>query len=96
MSPDDIHIHALNVHTSDFEPLPQFGGAQAILYQSPDGRRIAGSFRESGEHTVTLTYDEFLYVVAGSVAIAVDGGQRCSLRHRKPPRETRNSWRHAA
>lgn len=72
-------IHALNVHTAEFEPLPEFGGAQAILYRSPDGTRIAGSFRESGAHTVTLTYDEFLFVVAGAVTVTVNGGTRREL-----------------
>ena len=76
MSSDDAEVHHLNVHTSDFEPLPQFGGAQAILYESPDGTRIAGSFRESGKHTALLTYDEFLYVISGTVAVTVNGGER--------------------
>lgn len=79
MSTNPSAVHRLNVHTSAFEPLPQFGGAQAILYRSPDGTRVAGSFRESGAHTVTLTYDEFLFVVAGTVAVTVDGGERQEL-----------------
>ena len=76
MSLDDLEVPRLNVFTSEFEPLPQFGGAQALLYRSPDGKRVAGSFQESGSHTMTLTYDEFLYVVAGSVAVTVEGAGR--------------------
>lgn len=71
--PDNV-INAFNVHTADYAAMPQFGGSQAVLYESPDGRRVAGSFKESGTHTLTMAYDEFLFVIAGSAVITVDDG----------------------
>ncbi len=68
-----------NVHTTEFEPLPEYGGGQAILYRSPDGRRLAGSFRESGQHHMVMPFDEFIYIVAGSMRITVDGGAELSM-----------------
>ena len=74
---DDAAVPRLHVHDeSAFEALPEFGGSKAILYQSPDRRRLAGSFRESGTHTMTMPFDEFIYVVAGGVAVSVEGGDR--------------------
>jgi uncharacterized cupin superfamily protein len=68
-----------NVHTTKFEPLPEFGGSKAILYKSKDGRRLAGSFRESGTHRLTMPFDEFIYVVAGGVKISIEGGDSFTL-----------------
>jgi uncharacterized cupin superfamily protein len=68
-----------NVHTTKFDPLPEFGGAKAILYRSSDGRRLAGSFRESGTHRMTMPFDEFIYVVGGGVKISIEGGERFDL-----------------
>lgn len=70
---DEATIHCFNVNTVEFTPMPQFGGAQAVLYQSPDGKRIAGAFRESGQHTLTMEYDEFLFVIRGTAALTVHG-----------------------
>ncbi len=64
-----------NVHTASYEPLPEFGGSQAVLYKSPDGTRLAGSFRESGRHTMLMPFDEFIYVVTGATTITVDDGE---------------------
>lgn len=66
-------IPHLNVHDAEWTPLPEFGGAEAILYRAPDNRRLAGSFKESGRHEMTMPYDEFLYVVAGEAKISVKG-----------------------
>lgn len=74
--PDDDVLPRLNVHDATFTPMPEFGGSQAVLYRSADGRRLAGSFRESGRHTLTMEYDEFIYVVAGRMTVTVNGGQR--------------------
>lgn len=60
-------------------PLPEFGGAEAILYQSTDGKRVAAAFRESGAHSFTYPFDEFLYVTAGSAQVAVKGGPAFTL-----------------
>jgi uncharacterized cupin superfamily protein len=69
-------VSSLNVETSEFEPLPEFGGSQCILYRSPDRTRLAGSFKESGSHDMTMPYDEFVYVVVGGVSITVEGGEK--------------------
>lgn len=77
---DQAHpVPHFNVHTTEFEPLPEFGGGQAILYRSPDGQRLAGSFRESGQHAMLMPFDEFIYVVGGSMRITVDGGDEVSM-----------------
>jgi uncharacterized cupin superfamily protein len=73
------HVPRFNVHTADFEPLPEFGGKQAVLYQSDDGTRLAGSFHESGTHTMLMPFDEFIYVVGGSCTISVEGGDSFDL-----------------
>ena len=64
-----------NTQTTDFELLPGFdSSSQAVLYASPDGTRLAGSFKEAGSHTMTMPYDEFFYVISGSASVAVTGG----------------------
>jgi uncharacterized cupin superfamily protein len=55
-------------------PLPQAGGSEAIIYRSPDGKRVAAAFKESGKVTFTFPFDEFFYVIAGHIKIAVHGG----------------------
>lgn len=74
MSQEKLAPH-FNVHSTTFEPLPEFGGSKAILYKSPDGRRVAGSFRESGTHRLVMPFDEFIYVVGGGVKITIGGGE---------------------
>jgi uncharacterized cupin superfamily protein len=80
-------VPRFNVHTADYEPLPEFGGKQAVLYKSEDGKRLAGSFHESGTHTLEMPFDEFMYLIAGTCTITVDGasfqmavGDCCYLR----------------
>ncbi|MEN0138167.1 MAG: cupin domain-containing protein [Rhodococcus sp. (in: high G+C Gram-positive bacteria)] len=70
---ENATVPRFNVHTTDWTPLPELGGHEAILYKSEDGRRLAGSFRESGRHTMKMPFDEFIYVVAGSTRITVEG-----------------------
>lgn len=65
-------IPHFNVHDTKWTALPEFGGAEAILYRSPDGSRLAGSFKETGAHHMDMPFDEFIYIVAGSVRISVD------------------------
>ena len=72
----DAAVPSFNVHTGEFEPFPEMGGAKAVLYHSPDRTRLAGSFKESGSHTLQMPFDEFIYVIAGEVGITVDGGAR--------------------
>ena len=78
MSDSNLAPH-FNVHTTNFEPLPEFGGSKAILYHSPDGTRLAGSFRESGTHQFVMPFDEFIYVVAGGVKITITDGESFNL-----------------
>jgi len=59
--------------------LPEFGGEEAIIYRSPDGKRVAAAFRESGKATFTYPFDEFFVVTSGSVQIAVHGGDSFGL-----------------
>lgn len=75
----DAHVPHFNVHSTDYTPLPEYGGQEAILYKSPDGRRLAGTFQESGTHTMTMPFDEFIYVVAGTMKASVDGGESFEL-----------------
>ena len=77
--PDDVALPRLNVHTTEFTPMPEFGGSQAVLYRSPDGTRLAGTFHESGSHTLTMEYDEFLYILSGHLVVTIHGGDRHEL-----------------
>lgn len=74
-----VVIHG-NVSELKWVALPEFGGAEAIIYRSPDGRRVAAAFRESGKATFTYPFDEFLYVTSGSVRIKVHGGETIVLK----------------
>jgi uncharacterized cupin superfamily protein len=60
-------------------PLPEFGGQEAIIHRSPDGRRVAAAFRESGRSTFTYSFDEFLIVTSGSLTVHVHGGETFTL-----------------
>ena len=70
----DNEIPHIDVHAADWQPLPEYGGQQAVLYRSADRRRIAGTFKESGTHKMVMPFDEFVYVIGGSVRITVEGG----------------------
>jgi len=76
---ENVTVPHFNVRTAEWTPLPELGGHEAILYRSEDGRRLAGSFRESGRHTMTMPFDEFIYVVAGTTTISVAGGDTVRL-----------------
>lgn len=71
----NIKIPRLNVHNADWQPMPQYGGHQAEMYRSEDGRRISGTYKESGTHKMVMPFDEFVYVLAGSVKISVEDGE---------------------
>lgn len=75
----DTKAAQFNVHTVDYEPLPEYGGKKAVLYTSEDNRRLAGSFQESGLHTMVMPYDEFIYVIAGTATISIEGGETLEL-----------------
>jgi uncharacterized cupin superfamily protein len=75
----DAPASPLVVHSSvpalQWEALPEFGGAEAVIYRSPDGKRVAAAFRESGSHSFTYPFDEFLYVTSGTAEVSVRGGK---------------------
>lgn len=60
--------------------LPEFGGREAIIYRSPDGKRVAAAFEESGKATFTYPFDEFLVVTSGTAKITVHGGETLELK----------------
>jgi hypothetical protein len=60
--------------------LPEFGGREAIIYRSPDGKRVAAAFEESGKATFTYPFDEFLVVTSGTAKIRVHGGETIELK----------------
>lgn len=78
--PDDLDIPRFNVNDDEYEPFPEMGGAKAIVYHSPDRTRLAGSFKESGTHTMTMPFDEFVYVIAGGATLTVHGGERHEMK----------------
>jgi uncharacterized cupin superfamily protein len=80
-----VAAHADGVSTTDvphgrledfnWVPIPQtVGSSEAIIYRSPDGKRVAASFKESGKGTFTYPFDEFFYVISGRIKVTVHGG----------------------
>ena len=70
----DSSIPRLDVHNTSWEPMDL--GHQSILYRSADRLRMAGTFKESGTLRLQMPFDEFVYVIAGSVTITDhDAGQ---------------------
>lgn len=61
-------------------PLPEFGGKEAIIYRSPDGRRVAAAFHESGRASFVYPFDEFLIVRSGTLTVKVHGGSTFTLK----------------
>src|SRR5262249_721741 len=60
--------------------LPEFGGKEAIIYRSPDGRRVAAAFHESGKATFTFPFDWFPGGNSATAKIAVHGGETIELK----------------
>ena len=60
--------------------LPEFGGEEAIIYRSPDGKRVYAAFKESGHETFKYPFDEFGYVTSGSAKMKVKDGPTFTLR----------------
>jgi uncharacterized cupin superfamily protein len=58
---------------------PEYGGREAILYKSSDGRRTAATFKGVGTQTFTYPFDEFFVVVTGTVHINIKGGESFDL-----------------
>ena len=52
-----------------------WGGSEAIMHRSADGRRVFGSFKEKGTFkNVRYDFDEYGYVLAGRGSAKVHGG----------------------
>lgn len=79
MSNQDTSVPRFNVHTAEFDPSPEYNGHMKVLYTSPDGSRKAGSFKESGHFEEVMPFDEFIYVVAGSTRVTIEGGETFDL-----------------
>lgn len=60
--------------------LPEFGGSEAIIYRSPDGKRVAAAFRESGTFSFRYPFDELLIVTSGTATFRVRGGPTFALK----------------
>lgn len=75
----DVTVPRFNVHTTQFDPLPEYNGEQAWLYKSADGTRRVGSFKEVGRFVEHMHNDEFFYVVAGTSQVSVEGGETFTL-----------------
>ena len=71
----DTAVPRFNVHTAAFDEIPDGSGWMKILFESPDGARKAGSFKEPGVFHEVMPYDEVLYAVAGSSRISIEGGE---------------------
>jgi uncharacterized cupin superfamily protein len=78
LSPTDVPHGKLE----DFQwvPEPRVGGSQSIIYRSPDGKRVAIAFKERGKGTYTFPFDEFFYVISGSMKVHVHGGQTFAVK----------------
>ena len=68
-----------NVHTADFDELPDGAGYMKLLYESPDGARKVGSFKEPGVFHEVMPFDELLYIVAGTTKISIEGQEPFEL-----------------
>jgi uncharacterized cupin superfamily protein len=76
MSDRHISVPRFNVHTAEFEDIPGVAvGVQRLLFESPDGARKAGSFKEPGHYDAVMPCDEVLYVVGGTTTVTVEGGE---------------------
>lgn len=60
--------------------LPEFGGSEAIIYRSPDGKRVAAAFKESGDFEFQYPFDEFLIVTSGTGTFRVKDGPTFTLK----------------
>lgn len=49
------------------------GWETSLLYRSPDGKRVAASFKEQGTLSHLAECDEFIYVIAGTSHIKIEG-----------------------
>jgi uncharacterized cupin superfamily protein len=79
MSKPDTTVPRFNVFTAEYEPSPEWGGHKKFVYQSANGARKAGSFKEFGKFTHVMPGDEFFFVIAGSSKVVVEGGESFEL-----------------
>ena len=76
----ESRTHRFNVHDTEWSPFPEFGGHEAILYRSPDGTRLAASFRLSGTHSWQMPYDDTFFVIAGTALVTVEDEEPFEIR----------------
>lgn len=69
-------VPRFNINEIDYTPMAGgFDGEEAVLYRSPTGNVLAGTFREAGKFTFEFPCDEFFFVVRGSGRAQVHGGE---------------------
>lgn len=73
--PDVGIVPRFSVDRAPWQPYPEFGGSKAVLYRSPDGRRVLSTVRESGRFQFEYPFDEAVYVIAGTASVQVVGGE---------------------
>jgi uncharacterized cupin superfamily protein len=75
------HVERMNWQLDELNwvALPQFGGQEAIIYRSPDGKRVFAAFKESGHESFQYPFDEFGYVISGTATVKVKGGPTVRL-----------------
>ena len=78
-------IVAVHMDEAQWTPAPQYGGAVWEIDRSADGRRVIAAFQESGKSRFTYPFNEFMYVLRGSIshspnqrprAVQLDGPER--------------------
>jgi uncharacterized cupin superfamily protein len=79
-SQDDAVVPHGALSSFQWNSLPEFGGSEAIIYRSPDGKRVAAAFRESGDFEFEYPFDEFLVVTSGTGTFRVKDGPTFTLK----------------
>ena len=70
-----VNVDKLTYRTS------AWGGREAVIYRSPDGTRVFGVYHEKGAlKELTWPYDEYGYVLSGTLDVAVHNGPSFVLR----------------
>jgi coniferyl-aldehyde dehydrogenase len=64
----------------EWTPAPEFGGSEAVIYRSDDGRRVAAAFREKGKFSFRYPFDEFLIVTSGHGTFRIEDGPTIQLK----------------
>jgi uncharacterized cupin superfamily protein len=76
----DMHVPHFNLADAEWVSLPEFGGSKSLIYRSPDGKRVAATYRESGAYSFDCPFDEMMYVVGGTASLSVNGQEAIELK----------------